>query len=156
MKRTALYCLSLFLSGIAATAPALAAVTAEDAWVRATVPGQTVAAGYMKLRSSETAALVDVSTPAAAKSEIHEMSMQDGVMKMRRVTRVPLPADRTVEFKPGGYHLMLVNIPRPLKAGEKIPLTLVIEQADKKRVEVHVEADVRSTSGAKPTHEHHH
>lgn len=156
MKRFAPHCLALFLSAIVTAAPALAAVSAEDAWVRATVPGQTVAAGYMKLRSSEAAALVDVSTPAAPKSEVHEMSMQDGVMKMRRVTRIPLPADRTVELKPGGYHLMLMNLPRPLKAGEKIPLTLVIEQADKKRVELRVEAEVRGATGAKPAHEHHH
>jgi copper(I)-binding protein len=131
---------------------ACAAVTATEAWVRATVPGQQVAAGYVKLRSDEPAALVGVRTPAAGHAEIHEMSLQNGVMKMRPVQKIPLPAGRTVELKPGGYHLMLMELPHPLQAGDKVQLTLTVEGKSGRREDVRLEAEVRSAVPAQPGH----
>jgi copper(I)-binding protein len=71
------------------------------------------------------------------------MSMQAGVMKMRAVPKIDLPAGKTVELKPGGYHLMLMNLERPLRDGETVPVTLVFEGPDKKREEIRVNARVR-------------
>lgn len=148
--------LTAFVLCLGAAGNALAAVTVNEAWVRATVPGQSVAAGYMKLRSGESATLVGIRTPLAPEAEVHEMSMQGGVMKMRAVNRLALPAGRVVELKPGGYHLMLMNVRNPLKAGDKVPLTLIIERRDKSREDVEVEAEVRGAASAAPAHEHHH
>ncbi|MGE5522632.1 MAG: copper chaperone PCu(A)C [Rhodospirillaceae bacterium] len=143
------------LLGLGISAAAAAAVTAEQAWVRATAPGQSVAAGYMKLRSDAPAAVVEIRTPIAALAEIHEMTMQGGVMKMRRVERLPLPANDVVELKSGGHHIMFTSLTKPLKDGDKVPVTLVIERPDKKREEVRVDAVVRSAPPAMPVHEHH-
>jgi copper(I)-binding protein len=148
--------LTALVLSLGAAGNALAAVTVNEAWVRATVPGQNVAAGYMKLRSGEPATLVGIRTPVAPAAEVHEMSMQGGVMKMRPVDRLALPAGRVVELKPGGYHLMLMNVTRLLKAGDKVPLTLIIERQDKSREDIKVEAEVRGTASAASAHEHHH
>jgi periplasmic copper chaperone A len=152
MKRDLAERLIVLMLSLGAVGDALAAVTVNEAWVRATVPGQSVAAGYMKLRSGEPATLVGIRTPLAPEAEVHEMSMQGGVMKMRPVNRLALPAGRVVELKPGGYHLMLMNVTKPLKAGDKVPLTLIIERQDKSREDVEVEAEVRGAS----MHEHRH
>lgn len=140
----------------AGPAPASAGVTVDEAWVRATVPGQKIAAGYMKLRSSEPAALVDVRTDVAPQAEIHEMKVESGIMKMRRIDRIALPAGRTVELKPGGHHLMLMQLPKPLHPGEHVPLVLVIEDAGRQRHEVKVTAEVRAPGKPKPAHDHRH
>ena len=129
---------TICLSGLAH-----AQVTVEEPWIRATAPGQTVAGGYMKLKSVKSSALVAVSTPFTARAEIHEMSMKAGVMRMRGVSRVDLPAGKTVELKPGSYHLMLMNLERPLREGETVPITLVFEGPDGKRERVEIKASVR-------------
>lgn len=120
-----------------------AQVTVEEPWIRATAPGQTIAGGYMKLKSATPTVLVGVRTPLTARAEIHEMSMEAGVMKMRAVSRIDLPAGTTVELKPGGYHLMLMNLDRRLRDGETVPITLIFEGADKKREQVEIKASVR-------------
>jgi copper(I)-binding protein len=135
--------LAAFAVAICISGWAHAQVTVDEPWIRATAPGQTVAGGYMKLRSAKPSALVSVSTPLTARAEIHEMSMQAGVMKMRAVPKIDLPAGKTVELKPGGYHLMLMNLERPLRDGETVPVTLVFEGPDKKREEIRVNARVR-------------
>lgn len=133
-----------------------AAVTIEEAWSRATAPEQKVGAAYMKLRSTETAKLVGVRTTVAGQAEIHEMSMQGGVMKMRQITELSLPAQRTIELKPGGHHIMLMNLAQPLKAGQRVPLTLIIEKQNREREEVAVEAEVRAAAPAAAAGHHHH
>jgi periplasmic copper chaperone A len=120
-------------------------VTVSKPWVRATVPGQKVAAAYMEIRSSENAALVGAASPAAKTAEVHEMSMDNGVMKMRETPRLELPAGKTVALKPGGYHVMLTDIVKPLKAGDTVPITLTVETPDKQRKTVKVKAEVRET-----------
>lgn len=129
--------------GICITGWAHAQVTVEEPWIRATAPGQAVAGGYMKIRSVKSSALVEVTTPLTARAEIHEMSMEAGVMKMRAVAKIDLPVGKTVELKPGGYHLMLMNLERPLRDGETVPITLVVEGPDKKRERIEVTARVR-------------
>ena len=118
------------------------AVEVTDAWVRATVRGQPVAGAYLTIRSAQAAKLVGVKSPVAKSAEIHSMSDEGGVMRMRKLDALALPAGEPVELKSGGNHIMLLEIKRQLKPGEKIPLTLMVEQGGKKKA-VAVEAEVR-------------
>lgn len=128
---------------------ALAEVTVASAWVRPTVPGQTVAGAYLKITSTSQAYLVGGSSPVAKTVEVHEMSMTDNVMKMRPVKRLELPAGKTVELKPGSYHLMMIDVVHPLKTGDKVPLTLTVEEGGKKRaVEVTASVGELTATGA--------
>lgn len=104
-------------------------------------PGQQVGAGYLKLANQGAAAdrLLSASSPAAAAVEMHSMAMEGDVMKMRQVDAIELPAGATVELKPGGYHLMLTGLKGPLKAGDKLPLTLKFAKAGEVVVTVNVE-----------------
>ena len=104
-----------------------AQVTVDGAWVRATAPGQKITGAYLKITSATTSFLVGGSSPAAKTVELHEMSMDNNVMKMRPVARLELPAGKTVELKPGSYHLMLIDVARPLVAGASVPITLKVE-----------------------------
>lgn len=121
--------------------PAAAAVTVKDAWVRGTVPGQSTTGGYLTLRSSDEAKLVSVATPVARRAEIHSSEMTGGVMRMRPVAAVPLPAGRDVAIQ-GDLHLMLIDVTHALGAGERVPLTLTIEDEHGKRSKVEVQAPV--------------
>lgn len=133
---------------------AAAQVTIDGPWVRATVPGQPVAGGYLTIKSAQSAVLVGVRTPVAQRAEIHEMKMDSGVMRMRPVPRIELPAGKPVELKPGGYHLMLMGLARPLHPGEMVPMTLVIEGPDKTRQEIEVQAEVRDPTKGMSGHTH--
>jgi copper(I)-binding protein len=110
-----------------AGAPALAQVAVSGAWVRATVPGQMGTGAFMTLVSKEGARVVGAASPVAGVVEIHETAMDGNVMKMRAVSVLELPPGKPVELKPGGYHVMLLDLSRTLKAGERIPLSLRIE-----------------------------
>ena len=120
-----------------------AGVTATDAWVRGTVPAQSATGAFMTLTSSEEAKLVAVRTPAAKSVEIHASTEQHGIMQMQAVDTIALPAGRRVEFRPGGFHIMLLGLAKPLAAGETVPLTLTIEDSRGKRTKVEVRAEVR-------------
>jgi len=133
-----------FILGMGASLTAYAGVTVTDAWVKATAPGQTTAAAYLQIKSDTAAKLVSVSSPAAKLAQIHEMKMSGNVMQMRAIDSLDLPADKTVELKPGGYHIMLSQLAQPLKEGTTVPLTLTVEGADKKQQTVEVKAAVRS------------
>lgn len=134
--------------------PAQAQVQAQGAWVRATVKGQSTSGAFMELKSAAPAALVGAETTVAGKVEIHEMRMQGEVMRMRRVPRVQLPAGKTVELKSGGYHLMLIDLKKPLKKGDSVSLRLKIEQGDKPLQTIEVKAEVRDLA-ATGEHLHH-
>jgi copper(I)-binding protein len=134
------------------TAPAMAQVEVKDPWVRATVPQQTATGAFMQLRSAQGARLVSAKSPVANTVEIHEMKLVDSVMKMRAVTGIDLPAGQTVELKPGGYHIMLLDLKRQMKDGDAVPLTLVVEGKDKKRESIEVRAVVRPLTGPAPRH----
>jgi hypothetical protein len=122
---------------------AIAGVTASDAWVRGTVPAQTVTGAFLTLRSSEAAKVIAVRSPVAASAEIHSTSMEGGVMHMRPMNDLALPAGKTVELKPGGHHIMLMGLRKPLAAGDKVPLVLMVEDAAGKRTTLEVAAQVR-------------
>jgi periplasmic copper chaperone A len=126
--------------------PAWAQVEAKSVWVRATVGGQKTTGAYMVLKSGAGATLVGVESPAAAIVEVHEMRMDGNVMRMRAIPRLELPAGKTIELKPGGYHVMLVDLKRPLKNGDSVPLRLKIEGKDKSVTTVEVKADVRESA----------
>ena len=128
---------------IAAAAPlALAGVTVKDAWVRGTVPGQGATGAYATLRSTGNARIVGVSSSAAKRAEIHESDMAGGVMRMRPVPSVALPANRDVALD-GEKHIMLLDLPHALGAGDKVKLVFTVEDAGGKRSRVEVEAPVR-------------
>lgn len=121
------------------------AVTVTQAWVRATVAQQQSTGAFMTLRASSASRLVAVQSRAAASVEMHEMAMEGDVMRMRAMPVVALAAGAEVSFKPGSYHLMLMGLKKPLKAGEMVPLTLVFESADgKQRQQLDVQAEVRT------------
>jgi copper(I)-binding protein len=125
-----------------------AAVQVSDPWVRATVPQQKATGAFMTLQAPAGSRLVEARSPVAAVVEIHEMAMQGDVMRMRAVPGLDLPAGKPVALKPGGYHVMLIDLKQALKAGDTVPLTLVFEGADKQRVTQAVSAPVRALNAA--------
>lgn len=105
-------------------------VDVKDAWVRATVPSQKATGAFMKLTAKEGTKLVGVSTPVASVAEVHEMKMDGDVMKMRAVQGgLDLPAGKAVELKPGGYHVMLMDLKEALVKDSTIAVTLVFKNA---------------------------
>jgi copper(I)-binding protein len=115
-------------------------VKIEDPWTRATAPGAKVGAGYMKITSTAPDRLVGASTPAAGRVELHVTSKEGEVMRMREVKAYDIPAKGGIELKPGGAHLMLVDLKAPLKEGTKVPVTLRFEKAGEVKVELQVRA----------------
>ena len=114
------------------SAPALAqtaAVKVEGAWARASVQGQKGTGAFMRLTAKDGARLVRAESPAAGVAEVHEMKMDGDVMKMRAMPALDLPAGKTVELKPGSYHIMLLDLKAPLAKGSAVPLTLVFQDA---------------------------
>ena len=130
-------------------------VGVTDAWARATVPGQKASGAYMQIRSDADARLLGVSSPSVPRVEIHEMKMDGDVMRMREVKSVELPKGKTVALEPGGFHLMLLNLKKPVAAGDVIPLTLVVESGGKKQT-IEVKAEARAMAGGGMHNHHHH
>jgi copper(I)-binding protein len=126
----------------AAACVAHAEVTVSNAWVRAMVPGQKTAAGYLTLKSTEDAKVVGVSSSAAGMAMLHASTITSGVARMDALDVLKLPAGKTVELKPGCDHVMLMDVPRPFKHGDKVPLVLTIEDARGKRSKLEVTARV--------------
>jgi hypothetical protein len=106
-------------------------VAVPKAWARASPGGATIGAAYVEIRNSGEAAdkLVGVATPAAGRAEIHTHLMDNGVMRMRKLDALELAPGTSVAMGPGGHHLMLFDLKSPLKAGDKLPLTLTFEKA---------------------------
>ena len=121
-----------------------ATVAVQNAWVRATVPGQDVAGAYMEITSAAPARLIKVETPDAQLAEIHSMRMENGIMRMQALESLTLPAKETVKLAPGGYHLMLIGIKRALKPGDKVPISLTVAVPQGKATQVLVQATVRA------------
>lgn len=128
-------------------------LTATNAWVRAPAPGQKIVGAYLELTSSRAGALAAVSSPVASRVEMHTMTLEDGVMRMRAVERIDLPAKATVKLAPGGLHLMLIDLKQSLKAGDKVPLMLTLRVPGAPDETLAVEADVRSLLTV-PVHRH--
>ena len=117
-----------------------AQVAVEAPWARATAPGAAVAGGYMLIRNRGAAPerLVGASSPLAASVELHVHIEEGGVMKMRQVRGYDVPPNGSFELKPGGAHLMFMQIKRPFKEGEKVPVKLKFEKAGEIAAEFHV------------------
>ena len=128
-------CALLFSSLALASAPIV-----KDPWVKPTVPGAQVSAAYMKIESATPMKLVKAESPRAGIAELHDMKMKDGVMEMKAEPAFAVPAKGALELKSGGKHIMLFKVAEPIKAGDKVPLTLTFEGADRKPVVVKVEA----------------
>jgi copper(I)-binding protein len=135
-----------------------AAVLVEQGWVRPSVPGQQGTGGYMKLTAREGQRLVSASSPVAGVAEFHEMKMEGEVMTMRPLKTLDLPAGKTVEFKPGGLHLMLMDLKQPLPAGSSVPLTLVFRDARgvESRVETRLQVSMTAPDGSSAQGAHKH
>ena len=134
-----------FICLAAALIPPFAAaqVSVKDAWVRATVPQQQGTGAFMRITAASDARLVEVQSPAAKTAEVHEMAIVDKVMRMRPVKALDLPAGKTVELKPNGYHIMLTGLKEQMKDGDRIAITLIVEDKQKKRQTVEIQAPVR-------------
>ena len=153
MRKTVL-ALALMFFGAATQAD----VTVKESWVRGTTPAQKATGAFMEITSSEAASLLSASSPVAGVVELHTMSMDDGVMRMRPVPKIDLPAGKAVELKPGGYHVMLMDLKQPLKTGDIVPITLKVEGKDKSLSTLDVKAEVKPLNAAAPAadmHQHH-
>lgn len=124
--------------------------TIEGAWVRASVPGQQATGAFMRITAKTPTQLVGASTPVAGTAEVHEMKMEGDVMRMRPAGAVELPAGRAFELKPGGYHLMLQDLKKPLEAGSTVPLTLVFRDTKgaETRMDLRLPVAVQPPAGA--------
>jgi copper(I)-binding protein len=137
---------------IAFAASAAAQVTVREPWIRATVPAAQATGAFMELVSKQDARLVEVRSPAAGIIEIHQMSMKDDRMMMSAVESLDLPAGKPVALASGGYPIMMMDLKRQMKAGDTVPMTLVIEQKGKKRETVEVQVPVKPLSYTAPKH----
>jgi copper(I)-binding protein len=138
----------LALAALAGTAQAQ--VEVKDAWIRGMVAGQDTTGAFMRITSKADAKLVGVKTPAAGMADIHRTTHEGGVMRMRHVAAVELPAGKPVALEPGGYHVMLMHVTRPLMEGETVPLTLIVEQRGGKRESVTVQVPVKPLATPAP------
>jgi copper(I)-binding protein len=137
------------LALLAAAAAAQAQTTVSDAWVRGTVAQQKATGLFAKITSAKGGKLVSASSPVAGVVEVHEMKMEGDRMKMAAIPGgLELPAGQAVELKPGGYHIMLMGLKQEIKAGDTVPVTLVVEGKDGKKETVEVKAPVRALGAA--------
>jgi copper(I)-binding protein len=118
-------------------------VTVKDAWVRGTVKGQGASGAFLTLTSTEETKLVAVQSPVAKVAEIHSTKTDKGMSYMEHLPTLPLPAGKPVEFKPGGHHVMLMGLSKPLSKGDIVPITFTFEDARGKRTTFEVKAPVR-------------
>ena len=144
---------SKFRNTIAATLACFALnawsqVTVSDAWVRGTVKGQNATGAFMTLKSPADAVFKRAESASADKVEIHEMKMDGNIMRMKAVPQLEVPAGKSVELVPGGYHVMLLGLKKPLAKGDKVALKLHFEGRDKKAQVVEVQAEVRDLTAA--------
>ncbi len=128
-------------------------VAVSEAWARATAPGQGSGVVYMRISSQKEASIIAASSPVAGRAGLHRMTHENGVMKMRELAALPLPAGQEVVLAPGGNHLMLIDLKRPLKAGDTVAITLTVQYADKGKEQVQVKAKVRSLTASHDMHE---
>lgn len=150
--RRALTTLGLFSA--LATTQTLAqapAVKAEGAWARATVPGQKGTGAFMSLTATQPLKLVGVSSPVAGVAELHEMKMDGDVMRMRAIESLDLPAGKKVELRPGGHHLMLMDLKQPLQKDTQVPVTLILRNAQGQTSQVQLSVPVQLAAPAAAT-----
>jgi len=150
---------ALMLASLAASAHSykIGPIGIDDPRARPTVSGQPVGGAYMKIVNKGAAdRLLSATTAVAAAVQMHTMAMDGDVMTMREVDAVDLPAGQTVEFKPGGFHLMLMGLKAPLKLGDKFAMRLRFEKAGEVVITVHVEPVAATSGAAAPGSQHAH
>jgi hypothetical protein len=140
---------ALSLSGYA-----MAQTTVEDAWARATVPGQPATGAFMTLTADSDSTLLSVQSPAAKDTQIHQSTMKGDVMSMLPVDEVSLPAGEPVVFDANGYHMMLMGLVKQVKEGDAVPLTLKIKNAQGEEETLEVNAVARALNA--PDHAYAH
>ena len=151
MKLNVLISATLLAFSFAVASAHTQTIEVNDAWVRATVTGQMGTGAFMSLISRDGARLVGVSSSLAGVAEVHEMKMEGDVMKMRPVPVLDLPAGKSVQLKPGGYHVMLMDLKQPLTKGSTVPLTLVFKNAQGVESRMDLKVPVAATApGAAP------
>jgi len=154
IKRSAFFLAGLILAASPASANT---VVVSKAWVRPTVAGQSVAGAYLDITAKKPARLIAARSSVSPDVQIHWMQMDGEVMRMREVSSIDLPKDTAVSLKPGGYHLMLMQLKKPIRAGETIPLTLVIETRGKREtVKVKALAQASPAKSSDAAHDHAH
>ena len=129
---------------VAASTPAWSQTVVKDPWVRGTVAQQKATGAFMQITSTQGGRLLSAASPVSGVVEVHEMKMDGSVMKMGAIPSLDLPAGKNVELKPGGYHVMLMDLKKELKAGDTVPLTLVVEGKDSKTESLEIKAPVRA------------
>jgi len=132
-------------------------VTISNSWVRATVQGQKATGAFMTVTSKENSKLIAVSSPIASIVEIHEMKMDKDVMKMSALPNgLDLPAGKAVDLKPGGFHIMLMDLKLPLNKDVAVPLTLTFQDSSGKKSQqvVQVPVSVQPPFGQGMNHQH--
>ena len=143
----------LAIALLASTQAAASEVTVSEAWARATAPGQHNGAVYLHITSRQDSRIVAVSTPAAEGATLHSTTNDKGVMKMRELDTLLLPAGQEVQLGAGATHIMLSGLKKPLVAGDSVPLTITIQFTDKRRESVKVMATIVPLTS---NQEHHH
>jgi len=129
-------------------------VKVENAWARATAPGQPVGAAFMDLAADANMTLVSATSPAAKTVELHTMSMDKGVMVMRQLKKIDLPKGKTVNLQPGGLHIMLIDLNAPLEAGKQTQVTLRVKNSKGKTSELSVDVPVHAMASSAEHHHH--
>jgi copper(I)-binding protein len=145
--------LGLSLLGLSLHAQAQTSV--EDAWVRATVPGQPATGAFMHITSTTDSKLVSVSSPVAKTVQIHQMSMKGDVMNMQQVDSVELPAGKTVVFDSNGYHVMFMGLAAQVKEGDQVPMTLTVQDDKGATQSIEVQAPARALTAQDHSHSGH-
>lgn len=145
--------LAVSLAGVATSASA--EVVVQDAWARATVPGQPATGAFMTLTADTDSTLLSVQSPVAALVQVHQSSMHDDVMKMTPADTVSLPAGKPVVLEPSGYHVMLMQLHGQVKEGDVVPLTLQVKDASGITQTVQVQAVARALNQP-DAHQHSH
>jgi periplasmic copper chaperone A len=141
---------------LALSTTAWSQTTVKEPWVRATVPQQKASGMFAQITSTAGGKLVSATSPVAGIVEIHEMKMDGDTMRMRAIDALELPAGKAVDLKPGGHHVMLIDLKQQLKAGDTVPITLVIQNAAGQRETLEVKAAVRSMNASAGGHGHKH
>lgn len=141
-------------AALAQTAP----VEVDGAWARASTAGRKVTGVFMRLTAKADSRLVGVESPVAGSAEVHAMKLEDGIMKMRALPALDLPAGQTVELKPGSYHVMLLDLKAPLVQDSTVPITLVFQDAKAAQSRIGLSVPVRSAApdAASPVDGHKH
>ena len=135
--------IAILAGSLLATAALADNVSIENAWVRATAPGQKVAGGFMELTADADMTLVGGSSPVSNTLELHLMRMENGVMEMREMKEIALPKGKTVRLQPGDLHLMFIGLKQQIKPDQKVPLTLRVKGTDGKEQKLVIQAEVR-------------